>query len=287
MKIYLLTEFLNDLKGPADSGLLRQVLKHTIDDHGDFISDGDDHQYQGIEKAWIRRISKGFRVIYLKYGDSIYLYRAGTHSVEDRLIPPQDLSGTAIDTFVPKLSSDINKVNIDLGCLLKTTEPVFLNKEILSSYHVGHHEIILVSPFLDLEIFHRHHHFGSFLDRAVEDGTEITLVTKPPNTEYLNVYKDLEQRTIFVYFLEGLHTKLYIFNVDTTKTPQYNKSAKSKIIVGSANLTKSGFGLDDDHSNYELCYSLPVEKYAEAYDYAKKLIYKAMDFRTFELKTRR
>ena len=62
---------------------------------------------------------------------------------------------------------------------------------------------------------------------------------------------------------------------------------QSKIIVGSSNLTGPGFGLDDNPPNYELCYCLPVQKYSEAYEYAKKLIKKATDFRSFELKTRR
>ncbi len=113
-------------------------------------------------------------------------------------------------------------------------------------YHVGHHEIILISPFLEAELLHRRHHFGSFLDRAVEDNTEVTLVTKPPKTKELGIYRDLEERVISVYFLSGLHSKLYIFNVDSAKQSEYTKTIQSKVIVGSSNLTRPGFGLDDD-----------------------------------------
>jgi hypothetical protein len=284
MKVYLMPEFINDLKSPVDLKLVRQVLKHTLDDDGKFITDADDHPYQGIKKAWIRVISKGFRVIYLMYGDSIYLYRAGPHSVENRLMSPRSIDGIPLGTASPTLSLEAITHPSDTGCLLKTTEAVFLNKEILSFYHVGHYEIILVSPFIDPGLLHRRHHFGSFLDRAVEDNTEVTLVTRPPKAEYLGMYKDLEERTIFVYFLAGLHTKLYIFNVDPLKVPEYNKTIQSKVIVGSSNLTGPGFGLDDNPPNYELCYCLPVQKYSEAYEYAKRLINKSMDFRSYELR---
>ena len=284
MKVYLMPEFINDLKSPADLKLVRQVLRHTLDDDGKFITDADDHPYHGIEKAWIRVISKGSRVIYLMYGDSIYLYRAGPHSIENRLMSPRNIDGIPLGTVSPTLSLEAVTQPVDTGCLLKTTEPIFLNKEILSLYHVGHHEIILMSPFLDVGLLHRRHHFGSFLDRAVEDNTEVTLVTRPPKAEYLGVYQDLEERAIFVYFLAGLHTKLYIFNVDQAKLPVYDKSMRSKVIIGSSNLTGAGLGLDDDPTNYELCYCLPVQKYSEAYEYAKRLINKAMDFRSFELR---
>ena len=287
MKVYLMPEFINDLKSPADLKLVRQVLRHTLDDDGKFITDADDHPYHGIEKAWIRVISKGFRVIYLMYGDSIYLYRAGTHSIENRLMSPRNIDGIPLGTVSSTLSLATVTQPVATGCLLKTTEPIFLNKEILSLYHVGHHEIILISPFLEAELLHRRHHFGSFLDRAVEDNTEVTLVTKPPKTKELGIYRDLEERAIFVYFLPGLHSKLYIFNVDSAKRSEYTKTIQSKVIVGSSNLTRPGFGLDDDLTNYEVCYCLPVQKYSEAYQYAKKLINKAMDFRSFELKTRR
>ena len=289
MKVYLMPEFINDLKSSADSKLIRQALRHTLNNDGTFIADADDHRYRGIKEAWIRVISKGFRVIYLIEGDSVYLYRAGQHSVEDRLAPPSDLDGIPLGIAAPILLPPDHETAepINLGCLLKTTEATFLNKEIISLYHVGHHEIILISPFIEAELLHRRHHFGSFLDRAVEDNTEVTLVTKPPKTKELGIYKDLEERAIFVYFLPGLHSKLYIFNVDSAKRSEYTKTIQSKVIVGSSNLTRPGFGLDDDLTNYEVCYCLPIMKFPEAYQYAKKLINKAMDFRYFELKLRR
>lgn len=287
MKLYLMPEFINDLKNAADLRFVRQVLRHTLDDAGMFITDADDHPYHGIDKAWIRVISRSLRVIYLKYGDAIYIYRTGLHSLEDRLMPPRHIEGIPLATVSLTVSSKTATQPIDTGCLLKTTEPSFLNKEIVSLYHVGHYEIILVSPFLDLQLLHRRHHFGNFLDRAIEDNTEVTLVTRPPKAEYLEMYRDLEERTIFTYFLDNLHTKLYIFNVDPTKVPECSKSVGSKVIVGSSNLTGAGFGLDDNPPNYELCYWLPIQKYSEAYEYAKKLINKSMDFRSFEFRQRR
>ena len=287
MKVYLMPEFINDLKESADLRFVRQVLRHILDDDGKFITDADDHPYHGISKAWIRRVSKGLRLVYLMHGDSVYLYRAGPHSLEDRLMPPRDVAGIPVATISPAPLLKAATQPVDVGCLLKTTEPIFLNHELISLYHVGHYEIILISPFVDIELLHRRHHFGGFLDRAVEDNTEVTLVTRPPKAGALAIYRDLEQRTISVYFLEGLHTKLYIFNVDPAKVSDYKRPTPSKVIVGSSNLTGPGLGLDDDHPNYELCYWLPIQKYSEAYEYAKRLIHKAVDLRSFELRNRR
>lgn len=289
MKVYFTPEFISDLRGSADVRFIRQVLQHTLDDDGDFVSDADDHRFQGIDNAWIRVVSKGktsFRVIYLRENDSVYLYRAGSHSIEERIVSPLTLEDSIpLSKVRPPNSSKWKTVGtVDLGYLLKTTEPSFLNKEILSMYHVGHHEIILISPFIALELLHRRHHFGSFLDRAVEENTEVTIVTKPPDRRDLGVYKDLEERSIFVYFLIGLHTKLYIFNINPATLTEYSKTMQSRVIVGSSNLTGPGFGLNDEVTNYELCYNLPVQKHSEAYEYAKGLIKKATDYRSFELK---
>ncbi len=289
MKVYLTPEFIGDLRDSADVRFIRQVLKHTLDGDGNFKSDANDHKYQGIDKAWIRVISKGkagFRVIYLKENDSVYLYRAGLHSIEEQVTSPLTLDASIPLSKVrlPVLPQEKKIGPVDLGYLLKTTEPTFLNKEILSMYHLGYFEIILISPFIDPGLLHRRHHFGSFLDRAVEDNTEVTVVTRPPNRQYLSVYRDLEERNIFVYFLLELHAKLYIFNLDPAKLPEHSKTIQSRVIVGSSNLTRPGFGLDDDITNYELCYCLPTQKYSEAYEYAKGLIKKAADYRSIELK---
>jgi len=281
-------EFINDLRESGDNRFIRQVLNHVLEKDGSFKSDADDHRYEGIEGAWIRYVSRGktaFRVIYLKKDNLIYLYRAGTHSVETKVEDPKYL-----DTSIPLEKAEFRQtayIPRDIGYFLKTLEPRFLNKEVLSMYHVGHKEILLIAPFVSLEIMDKFHHFGRFLDKAIEEGTEVSFITKPPDNPELERYRELDERCIFVYFLRNLHTKLYIFDINPGTVPDYCRGMTSVAIMGSSNLTKPGLSLDDDMSSEELCYRLPLEKYSEAYSYAKQLIKKADDLKSYVMRKKR
>lgn len=289
MKVFITPDFINDLRESGDAKFIRQVLNHTLEEDGSFRSDADDHRFTDIEDAWIRYVSRGktaFRVIYLKKNGSIYLYRAGPHAIEHKLQEPRHLE-ESIPFEKAKISAPLRYVPRDVGILLKTMEPRFLNKEILSMYHVGHKEIVLVSPFVSLEILDKFHHFGRFLDRAIEENTEISLITRPPNSEGLLAYGELDERCIFVYFLQNLHTKLYIFDIDPKTLSSYNRDMKSAAILGSSNLTKPGLGLDDEMTSEELCYKLPLDKFQEVYTYAKALIKRSDDYKSYLIKSKR
>lgn len=289
MKVFITPEFINDLRESADAKFIRQVLNHTLEEDGSFRSDADDHRYKEIEDAWIRYVSKGktaFRVIYLKKNDSIYLYRAGPHTVERKLGEPRYLEESVLFEKA-KISEPFRYVAKDIGSLLKTLEPRFLNKEILSMYHVGHKEIVLIAPFVSLGILDKFHHFGRFLDRAIEENTEVTLVTRPPKENELIAYGELDERCIFVHFLQNLHAKLYIFDINPESLYEYNRDMKSTAILGSSNLTKPGFGLDDEMTSEELCYKLPADKFKEVYTYAIALIKRSEDYKTYLVRSRR
>src|SRR3954449_2651005 len=93
-----LPSFIADLQAESDANFARRVFLKLFEGDGSFRPDINDHRYHGIEGAWIRYVSQGrsaFRVIYIKKGDEIFLYRAGQHSVEDNLAPPHDLSVAA------------------------------------------------------------------------------------------------------------------------------------------------------------------------------------------------
>lgn len=288
MKVYITPEFINDLRESGDNRFIKQVLNHVLEKDGRFKSDADDHRYEGIEDVWIRYVSRGktaFRVIYLKKDNLIYLYRAGTHSIEIEVKEPKYL-----DISIPLEKAKFRQpayIPRDIGYFLKTLEPRFLNKEILSMYHVGHKEILLIAPFVSFEILGKFHHFGRFLDRAIEEGAEVSLITKPPDNPELEYYLELDERCIFVYFLQNLHAKLYIFDINPSTIPDYCRGMTNAAIMGSSNLTKPGLSLDDDRSNEELCYRLPSEKYSEAYLYAKQLINKADDLKSYMMRKKR
>lgn len=293
MKVYITPDFINDLRDSEDANFVRRVIRHTINKDGIFLDDADDHRYHGIEDAWIRYVSKGapgYRVIYLKQGDNIYLYRAGKHDIEDKLKPPQNIT-SAIPLEPVKVAQPKQWATqwqaFDIGRLYKTCEPDYLCKVLRSMYHIGHEEIFIISPFISIELLDSRYHFGRFLDKAIEEKTIVVLVTRPPNDEELSLYRKLEERDILVYFYDNLHTKLYIFNINKSSLNKYQENINSMAILGSANFTKVGIGFDDVPAQEELCYKVPIDKFQEIHDYASRIVKKATDCQKYALKRRR
>ncbi len=287
MKLYLTQEFIRDLRDSDDARFIRQVLSHTIEDNGQFSPDKDDHRYEGIQDAWIRYVSRGktaFRVIFVRKGETIYLHRAGKHAVEDEARTPKDLSTSVpVLQFQPTTAS--GPAPETLGRFLKTWEPEFLHKFLTAMYHLEHDEIVLISPFIATGMLERFHHFGRFLDKAIEDsGTIVRIVTRPPTEAEIPVYKDLEARGAFVYFRKMLHAKLYLFEVNKYKLGKYNRDFDKTAIIGSSNLTLEGCGFDDAPCYEEVCYKLPATTYDEAKRIAESLISDAEDYRTHILR---
>lgn len=286
MKVFFTNEFINDLKSFNNITLVKQVFSHIIDNNGDFKKDAKDHRYTTIKDAWIRYISKGNRVIYIQQGEEIYLYRAGTHDIEEKVKAPSNLQrkiglGSAPVTELPQRNFT------DFGLLLKTTEQYYLRSVIRQMFFLGHFNIILISPFISFEILNGRSNFGRFLDRAVDDGTEIVLLTCPPDPLDLPQYNALEDRGIFVHFLSNLHSKLYIFDIDPSTLNKYHQGIRKTAILGSSNLTVPGFALGDEQANYELCYKLPEDQYYKAVEYAQKLIKKSLSYKKYEYQVRK
>jgi len=280
MPLKIMTEFLNDLKEVGDPKFVRHVLNHTIAEDGTLKPDKDDHRYDGIADGWIRYVTGGktaYRVIYLRKGDDVYLYRAGRHSVEDRLAQPTELE---LALNVTALRPDPAPVGGPSpgAVLLKTTEGKRLSKYLLSMYHFKHKEIYIVAPFIDLALLDKRHHFGRFLDRAVEDDTLVAVVTTPQDSSGLPAFQDLERRGINVFFLNGLHAKLYIFEIDSANGSRWQQGTPCAIVVGSSNFTFPGTGLDDRPANEELCCSLPQPMLEDVKNYAVRLTNRADDY---------
>ncbi len=292
MPVYLTKEFLNDFRETEDARFVRQVLNHCVEQDGSFRPDKDDHRYHGIEDAWIRYVSRGktaYRVIFIRKGTDVFLYRAGGHAFEDRLPPPATLAGAlqVAGSFQVRTSPSAQPPTpqnaMAGGCLLKTTEADFISRHIESMYHLKHKEIYIVSPFIDLPLLESRHGFGRFLDRAVEEDTVVVLVTSSEQQEdRLPAYKNLEERGINVYFLSRLHTKLYLFDVDLAARNVWQQGVYSHAIVGSSNLTYPGLGFDDTKPNEELNCRLPYEMFEEAQRYVTRLTMIADDYKKYE-----
>ena len=302
MDILFLPSIIEDIKTFDDPAFAKRLFNQVFDSSGNFRPGQNDHRYDDIDDAWIRYISRGatqYRLIYIQKGDKVYLYRAGNHSVENNLSEPSSFAtgisaGTA---FTPSITSSIT--SDDFGVLLPNTNPTFIHstcgleptmlKTLVGSlYHVGHHDIVLVSPFYSMDIFSSFKPFGNFLDRCVEEGTNVIFVTCPPKDNDFCFFDELEARDILVYFCKNLHTKLYLFNVDEATLTYYNRSEiKKTAIVGSSNLTEKGFAFEGTNFNEELCYRAPECKFTELQQYSTYLINHSIDLRSYKNRARR
>jgi len=285
MTVHLTKEFLNDLKCSRDVRFVSKVLDRTIGDDGAFTQDRDDHRYDGIEDGWIRYITGGstaYRVIFIRKGEDVFLYRAGVHSVEDNLRPPRNFGGALSIRRAPENRPKGAKNLAQDACLLKTKEADFVNRHIESMYHVKHREIWLISPFIDLDLLESRHGFGRFLDRAAEEGTFIGLITSSAqDEERVEAFKSLQEREINVFFFDGLHAKVYLFDVDLASRNSWQQGVQSHAIVGSSNLTNAGLGLNDAAPNEELNCRIPMDLFGEAQTYVYRLMKLADDYNSY------
>ncbi len=303
MPVFLLPNFIADLQNHANANFARRVLKKTLYPDGNFRPDTNDHRYEGIEGAWIRYVSRSrtaYRVIYLHRGDNIYLFRAGEHSVEDRLTAP---AVGVVEAAVPVLES-----GLDVADALATiptqeasqapTHPINrfkrnvpmpqISHEIFSRRNLPHKDIWLVAPFVNGDLFAPTAAFGKLLLDQVEDGARVVLITAPPKDKRIDWMENLAERQVDIYVYPRLHTKLYCFVFDDSRRyePGLRDGSRysSLILLGSANLTSVGMALDDGRCNEELCYVVPEDEIGFVEEYVIELMmhgYELPDVRRF------
>lgn len=291
MKVHLTPQFLNDLRSSDDARFIRRVLDQVFDRDGMYRPDPNDHRMRDVEDAWIRYVSAGrtaYRLIYIKKGDDIFLFRAGGHSIEDEVVTIAVESIARGATSNPALNlTGGNPHHSHMGDLLKTSQPKLLSKVLHALRFVRHREIYLVSPFISEATMHSRAPFGSFIDRAIEENTAVVLVTRACESPKWNFLDDLESRGIMLHLHPSLHAKLYVFEVDSTTTGPFNCDISATAILGSANLTEQGLSLSGDGGNEELCYRLPLSQYWEAKQYAEWLIMHSTDYLTYKSRATR
>lgn len=298
MPIFLCEEFLLDLRGHADKAFARRVLNKVLDGAGDFRKDQDDHRYKGIQDAWIRYVSRGrtaYRVIYIRRGPDVFLYRAGEHSVEDEASANVDFDNARpIQTGreVARTERTAGKrPSLPSGLavsgenrFLTNSKPKLIRQAFFERRLLPHKEIFLISPFISLELFGLSSDFGKMISDLIEDGAEVQLFTRPPDTsnrELMDRYGDIQEQGAQVFFHETLHAKLYTFEVDRSRLRRGQSFASDAAIIGSANLTGAGTGLLGQHFNEELCFELPLESFSGAVEFGYYLSLTATDFESF------
>ena len=298
MPVFLLPEFIVDLQTCADAHFARRVLKTTILGNGNFKEDSDDHRYRGVDDAWIRYVSGGksaYRVIFIRSGANIYLYRAGEHAIEERLGAPRE---EAFDAAIPlaeaernvaRAIAEIPKQRTETPAepaasrLLRNNPSPEINRAIFSRRNLPHRDIWLVTPFVTPELLRPTAIFGKMLFDQVEDGASIILITMPPKNQNIEWLEQLEERNVSVYFYPRLHSKLYCFVLDENRKYERGlpppEKLSSLLLLGSANLTAAGLALSRDKWNEELCYSMSNSEIGHVESYVTELMMRGYDLR--------
>lgn len=292
MPVKLHSDFLGDLTQVGDAALAGRALRKCFDPAGRFIEQAkEDHRYEGIQGGWIRKISKGMRIIYVRNGDEITLYRAGQHSVEDNLRAPPAVEGVTIasDPILDAMrggvgesrrtfargTEELEASDAEAGSkgapqgsrLLYNHVERFLYGNLLGRRFLPHKDVYLVSPYMSPSLVRSTHPFGQMLDELIEGGATVWLVTTPPlNESDLAPYNDLEARGINVYFNEFLHAKVYAFTLNRELLKPDQQRHSDFVALGSANMTFSGInplGLQRRNIQYEISYQSYPDDWVE------------------------
>lgn len=295
MPVFLLPDFIADLQGHNDAHFARRVLQKTFLADGGFRLDPDDHPYHGIKDAWIRYVSRkktAYRVIFIRKGENIYLFRAGEHSVEDRQCGPTtgaleaavpvDSTGLGAAAMIPESARERPAaVPPPLNRFKRNSPHPQIYREIFSRRNLPHKDIWLVSPFVNGDLFAPTKAWGKLLLDQVEDGASISLITAPPKDKNIDWMEKLSERNIGIFVYPRLHTKLYCFVFDEDR--RYDPGLRggdrysSLILVGSSNLTSAGMAIGDRGWNEELCYSVPENEIGSVEEYVAELMMHGYD----------
>ena len=292
MAVFLLPEFITDLQSHKNAHFARRVLSKTLQTNGEFRTDSYDHRYNGIDNAWIRRVSgtpSSYRVIYIRIDGNVYLYRAGEHDIENRLHKPKESNlNAAIPvswgnenvalTASSILSNDVQSVVTQsrLNRFRRNVPERQIYQEIFSRRNLPHTDIWLIAPFINKKLFYPTAQFGKLLLDQVEDGANVIIITSAPSDKNIEWMETLAERDITIVIYPRLHAKLYCFIFDENRRYepglQGGKHYSSLVLVGSANLTSAGIAIDSENPNEELCYMVPEEEVSYIIGYVADLM---------------
>lgn len=273
MTIYLCREFIKDLVEHGDAHFASRVLSKIISDEGQFEPDADDHRYNGIEGCWIRYVSRqttAYRAIFVRRGADIYWYRAGNHSVENRLNAPGALAEAIAIRGAPDGLDAL--VSHKHPRYLKSLEKRLLKEVLASRVLIPHRNVTLITPRFSAPLFSPVGLIGRLINSVLELGGSVTVITKPPSDRELASYRWLIQRGVDLLIHDRLNVRLLVFEIDEAQLDDELKHVKSIGIVGSSELTEAGIGegMAGDLKE-ELCYEINSEDLEGASEFLLKL----------------
>lgn len=290
-KVVLTKEAIQDIREGKHPGMTKQAFNHIFDDNGDFKFDRADHPYKGLAGGWIRWVSMGgvgLRLIYIRKGDVVYLHRIVGKGDEDGIKAPRsDGHAAAIESLpedlLPSLGESVETIT---RRILTNHRPVLFREAVRRMYHLPHSEIILISPNVSFPLFRTAGEIGRFLDKAIEDGSLATLITKPAISHDIEFFDDLARRNVQIYFVQNLATRLYLFRVNEFRVQSLagSETIGPTAMIGSAELTHHSLDLGAVGKNEELCYAFPESHFEPFYSYADGLLKNATDLQGYKLR---
>jgi len=123
-------------------------------------------------------------------------------------------------------------------------DPPYIRDILLGRRLIPHQEVFIISPFLSSEIFSFVSRFSHSLRMFLKNGTNVTLITKPQPLDITIAICKWKPYGLNIFYNKNLHAKIYYFGVNEN-SPRFNiKYHQSVALVGSANFTKSGTGME-------------------------------------------
>ena len=300
-EISFLPSFLQDLL-LTDNQFSGRVMKKLFSSSGKFKSDQEDKPYKGVTNCLERKVSKGDRILYFKEGYKVYLWRCGSHNIhtKQKLVRPKSFRGSSkveknafYQNYFEEKEDDFSE--LDFGRLFYTSNEQSLSPRIYELFRkylkLPLKEMTLISPFLSENLFDEGTGFiGGHTRHPRQEGAKLRLITRPPVSEQgLNFLDKLDKKGWTIDWVEGLHSKLFIFKVNINRiNTEYIKTADIRdiCILGSSNLTNRGLGISGK-GNEEITYSIPEQKNEDLFNYLK-LVNKncTTDIEKFRIRTK-
>lgn len=284
MTVFFCSDFIRDLAEHGDPNFASRVLSKVVNANGGFEPDADDHRFQGADGAWIRYVSRqntAYRAIFVRRGQDIYWYRAGGHSVEDRLRIPEHLDVAATVSDPPAGLDALTEHRHPH--YTKSTHARFLREVLATRVLVAHRNITLVSPTISMELANPTELVGRLVASVLEFSGTVTTITRPPTTRTLNNYRWLASRGVDLLIHPRLNARLIYFEVDHAQLHPDLSHYRSMAVVGSAELTQRGLNINiaDAEPEEELCYEIEESDLDGAYEFIMHLNDNTTDLETY------
>ena len=271
MKVHFTKNIINDLKKNNNLKIFQRFFDKVFDSKGSWKNfDKDDHQFKGQKNSWIRYLSKsaGYRLIYTKKDGDIFLLRVGEHDKAERKFNSNINFSESIEVsenynFVVDNNSSYNFINDgNLNFNHFTTGgfgSTLYSNEFRRVFFGTYQNIYIIAPFMNDHLF-VNGAFGQFLRKQMVNDANVTIITQYIyDMERLKFFKNLEDKGIEINFLDRLHTKLYIFELNFELSEKSTFNPRDTFILGSANFTEKGLDLNNKFdSNHEIGINLPT-----------------------------